>query len=64
MRNYSLLIKDKSHTPYSEHSTQILIEANLIDNPNIIVHPFCEEKAPDLIEAPTIELKNLWSFPN
>lgn len=61
---YSLLIKDKIlHTPYSEHSTQILIEANLIDNPNIIVHPFCEEKAPDLIEAPTIELKELVEFP-
>ena len=51
------------HTPFSEHSTQILIEANLIDCSNLTLHPYCFEDAPELIEAPIIELKQLEEFP-
>ena len=62
---YGGLVDDKIlHTPYSEHSVEVLIEAKLLsDMSSLKVHPYCNEEAPELLEAPTIELNQLEEFP-
>ena len=62
---YDDLAGDKIlHTPFSEHSVDVLIESRLLNEmSSLSVHPYCNEKAPELIEAPTIELKQLEEFP-
>ena len=59
------LVEDRIlHTPYSEHSVDVLIESSLLnDLSNLSVHPYCDEEAPELIETPTIETKQLDEFP-
>ena len=52
------------HTPYSEHSVDVLIESRLLNEiSNLSVHPYCNEEVPEFIEAPTIESKQLEEFP-
>lgn len=62
---YGELVEDKIlHTPYSEHPVEVLIEANLLsDISSLQVHPYCNEVAPELLAAPTIELNQLNEFP-
>ena len=51
------------HSPYSEQSVEVLVKSGLLDVSRLSVHPYCDESAPKLIEAPTIESKQLDDYP-
>ena len=58
------LVEDKIlHTPYSEHSVEVLVKAGLLNISNLSVHPGCDETAPELTEAPTFDSKQLDEIP-
>ena len=46
-----------------EQSVEVLVKSGLLDVSRLSVHPYCYESAPKLIEAATIESKQLDDYP-